>query len=201
MSRDEDFDRWFRRRRQRWPSSFFGFDFGEMDRMIEQMFKDMAETMPKELYREEKLPDGTTIRKMGPLIYGYSMTIGPDGKPVIREFGNVRPSQRAPFGAPRPPIELKEEREPLVDIISDNGTIRVVVELPGVEKEDIKLRCSEKILTITVDTPERKYRKEVELPAEVDPKIGKASYKNGVLEITLNKVEKRRPSGEPIEIE
>ena len=201
MSWDEDFERWFRRRRP-WSRGFFGPDFEEMDRMIEEMFKEMADMMPKELYREEKLPDGTTIRKFGPLIYGYSMTIGPDGKPVIREFGNVKPSApRAPFGAPRPPLEYKGEREPLVDVISDNGTIRVIAELPGVEKNDIKLHCSERVLTISVDTPERKYRKDVELPSAVNPKVSKASYKNGVLEVTLNKVEARRPSGEPIKIE
>jgi HSP20 family protein len=173
-----------------------------MDRMIEEMFKEMAETMPKELYREEKLPDGTTVRKFGPMIYGYSMTIGPDGKPVIREFGNVKPSApRTPFSAPRPPLEYKGEREPLVDVISDNGTIRVVAELPGVEKNDIKLHYSERMLTISVDTPERKYRKDVELPSAVDPKMSKASYKNGVLEVTLNKIEARRPPGEFIKIE
>jgi HSP20 family protein len=200
MSWEDDFDRWFRRRRP-WPRGFFDLGFEEMDRMIEEMFKEMAEMMPKELYREEKLPDGTTVRKFGPMIYGYSMTIGPDGKPVIREFGNVKPSPRTPFGAPRPPLEYKGEREPLVDIMSDDGTIRVVAELPGVEKNDIKLHCSEKVLTISVDTPERKYHKEVELPSAVNPKIGKASYKNGVLEVTLNKAEARRPSGEPIKIE
>jgi len=29
---------------------------------------------------------------MGPFVYGYSFSMGPDGKPVIREFGNVKPS-------------------------------------------------------------------------------------------------------------
>lgn len=28
--------------------------------------------------------------EMGPFVYGYSMTIGPDGKPKVREFGNIR---------------------------------------------------------------------------------------------------------------
>jgi len=34
----------------------------------------------RELFREEKLPDGTRMRKWAPVVYGYSMTIGPDGK-------------------------------------------------------------------------------------------------------------------------
>ncbi|MCS7114135.1 MAG: hypothetical protein RMJ15_03975 [Nitrososphaerota archaeon] len=48
--------------------------------------------------------------------------------------------------------------------------MHVVAELPGVEKEDIKLYGSEDTLTITVDTPQRKYHKEVSLPAKVNVK-------------------------------
>jgi len=39
------------------------------------------------------------------------------------------------------------------------------------------------------------------LPAKVDPKGAKTSYKNGVLEVTLPKKEERKPKGEPIKIE
>ncbi|MBS7656208.1 Hsp20/alpha crystallin family protein, partial [Candidatus Bathyarchaeota archaeon] len=72
--------------------------------------------------------------------------------------------------------------------------------VPGVEKEDINLECAEKSLIISVDTQTRKYYKEVELPAEVDPQSAKASYKNGVLEVTLTK-KKVKPKGQKIKIE
>ena len=200
MSWDEDFERWMRRWR-RMP--LFGFGaFEDLDRMFDEMFKEMLKDLPKELYRERRLPGGGTIREIGPFVYGYSMTLGPDGKPVIREFGNVKPSARpTPLGLRRPSLELREEREPLVDILSEDGTIRVVAEVPGVEKSDIELNCSERTLAISVDAERRKYYKEVDLPAEVDPKISKATYKNGVLEITLTKVKKEKPRGESIKIE
>jgi len=51
-----------------------------------------------------------------------------------------------------------------------------------------------------VDTPQRKYYKELELPAEVDPKTAKSIYRNGVLEVTLAKI-KEKPKGEPIKVE
>ena len=74
-----------------------------MDSMFEDMFRDMANTIPKELVRERRLPDGSTVREIGPIVYGYSMSVGPDGKPVVREFGNVKPSgQQAGFGPPKP---------------------------------------------------------------------------------------------------
>jgi HSP20 family protein len=68
--------------------------------------------------------------------------------------------------------------------------VKVIAELPGVEKEEIKLHGANNNLTISVDTPERKYHKELELPTKVDTKKMKTSYKNGVLEITLEKKKK-----------
>ena len=136
-------------------------------------------------------------------MYGYSMTIGPDGKPKIREFGNVKPSLKPEaFGLTRPSLAVKEEREPLVDVISTNSEVHVVVELPGVEKENIKLHGTEETLTISVDTPKRKYFKEIQMPSKIDHKNAKTVYKNGVLEVTVPKIkEKTKPKGEPIKIE
>jgi len=77
-----------------------------------------------------------------------------------------------------------------------------VAELPGVEKNDIKLYGTEKTLSISVDTPKRKYFKEVDLPTNVNPKTAKSIYKNGVLEVTLTKIsEEKKPKGQPIKIE
>src|SRR5512136_894762 len=153
---DEDYP-WAGQRRRRFPSFFSNF-FEDFDTMFERMFSEMTKNLPKELEVEKKLPGGGTVRQWGPFVYGYSMTMGPDGKPVIREFGNVKPSRRpTSFGAQKPSLEAKEEREPLVDVISDDDTIRVIAELPGVDKKDITLNCSENTLTISVDTEKRKY--------------------------------------------
>ncbi|MEM1514729.1 MAG: archaeal heat shock protein Hsp20 [Candidatus Bathyarchaeia archaeon] len=198
MSFDEFWERWWKRRS---PFSRFFEEidemFREMERIFGREFEELARKVPKDLVRERTLPDGTRVREWGPFVYGYSITIGPDGKPEIREFGNVKPGISR-FG--RPSIDIREEREPLVDIVSTNGEIKVIAELPGVEKEDIKLHGTETTLIINVDTPQRKYYKEVELPEKVDPKQAKSSYKNGVLEITLPK-KREAPKGEPIKIE
>jgi len=69
-----------------------------------------------------------------------------------------------------------------------------------VEKEKIKLTGTENKLTISVEAPERKYFKEIEIPEKVNPKKAKTSYKNGVLEVTLPKKEET-PSKEEIKIE
>jgi HSP20 family protein len=197
LSWDDDFEKWFRKMRRPFSRGWFFEDVDEMLRDVEELMnkeiKEFTSRIPKDYVKERKMPDGRTVRELGPFVYGYSMTIGPDGKPVVREFGNVQPSRRGPM--------IKEEREPLVDVVSTDDEVKVVAELPGVEKKDIKLHALDDTLTISVDTTDRKYYKEIKLPVEVDPRGSKSSYKNGVLEVTLQKTKKRKTKGEPIKIE
>jgi len=198
---DDDWERWLRRRRFPFSRGWFFDDIDEiireMEEAMEKDLKEFSKHAPKELMRERVLPDGTRVQEWGPFVYGHSITIGPDGKPEIREFGNIKRGEE--FGRPR--LDIKEEREPLVDVMSTNGEVKVITELPGVEKGDIKLRATENTLNISVDTPRRKYYKSVELPAKIDPKRAKSLYKNGVLEITLTKKKGEPPSGETIHVE
>jgi HSP20 family protein len=168
--------------------------FHDMEKMMEEEFKNFTKQVPKDYVRERKLPDGSTTREFGPFVYGYSVKIGPDGKPAINQFGNLKPSRRGP--------QVKEEREPLVDIIETDGEVHVVAELPGVDKKDITLHGTEDTLTISVDIPQRRYYKEVKLPSKVNVNEAKTGYKNGVLEITFPKVkEEKKPKGEPIRVD
>lgn len=192
-------DDWFKRFRDR-----RGFFFPEIDRMIEEMEKEMTESfsemenfVPRDMVRVRRLPDGSVKREYGPFIYGYSVKIGPDGKPIIREFGNIKPGMG---GEGRPPLDLKDQREPLIDIVDEDDNIKVVAELPGVNKEDISLYLTENSLTIDVNTPERRYHKELELPVEIEEASARSRFFNGVLETTMTK-KKPRGKGTPIKIE
>ncbi len=189
---DEFFPEWFRRR-ARFPMSNW---FDDFEKNFEKMFEEME--LPKDLIRERKLPGGGTVKEMGPFVYGYSFSMGPDGKPVIREFGNVKPSLRGgPFGTPKPSLDVKDQREPLVDSIVQSDNVKVVAELPGVEKSDIALECDGKNLVIKVDNDKHRYYKSLPLPVEVDPDTSKASYKNGVLELILHR---KSPGSKPKQI-
>jgi len=199
MSSEDDSSEWYRRRRsplfRGWGFEDVDKIFEEMEKMMEEEFRDFASRVPKDYVRERKLPDGSTTREFGPFVYGYSMKVGPDGKPEIREFGNVKPRRN---GLPH----VREEREPLVDIVEADGEIQVVAELPGVEKQDIKLSGTEDTLTITVDTPQRRYFKEVSLPGKVRVREARSQYKNGVLEVRLPRArDGKPPRGEPISVE
>lgn len=199
MSEEDWWSKWYRRRK--WPF-FFGFRdiddiFKEMEEIMGREFEELSKRAPSDLIRERTMPDGTKVKRWGPFVYGYSMTVGPDGKPQIREFGNVKPGTLKG----RPQVNVKEQREPLVDVMETDGEVKVIAELPGVEKKDIKLHGTENTLTISVDTPQRKYHKEVETPTKIDVKKAESIYKNGVLEITVPKTKEKKPKGEAIKIE
>lgn len=165
--------------------------------VFEDMMRQIQDIMDREfreLEREfEELAKSGKAKTYGPYVYGFRVTIGPDGKPIVEEFGNVRTVKGRPT--------ISEEREPLVDVIERNDEVKVIAEVPGVSKENIKVKVlnGEK-LVIQATGEDRKYYKEIELPTKVDEKSAKASYKNGVLEVTLKKV-KTEEQGTEIKVE
>ena len=198
MSEEDRWSKWFNRK-----SPFSGNDFSgineaikEMEEAIAKEFEELSKRAPEDLQRERTLPDGTKVRSWGPFVYGYSVTVGPDGKPNVKEFGNFKAETR--LGKPH--MDVKEKREPLADVMDAGDEVRVIVELPGVEKDEIKLSGTDDALTISVETPQHKYFKEVELPAKVDSKKATSKYTNGVLDITIPK-KKQQTKSETINID
>jgi HSP20 family protein len=181
--------------------------FDEMRREMERMFENLQTRTPKELVREYETSDGAKVREVGPLVYGYSMTIGPDGKPKVREFGNAKSlfGARGVSGGGAASTSGKPltagEIEPLSDITTTDKDIKVVVEMPGIEKKDIKISAYDNSVDIsTADTAQRKYRSVIELPPEADIETVKSSYNNGILEITFKKKEQTKPKGKEIKV-
>ncbi|MFZ0741374.1 MAG: archaeal heat shock protein Hsp20 [Nitrososphaeraceae archaeon] len=198
---------WFRRRRGLFGGSrgdIFGqFDEmrKEMEKMFEEQFKDIQTKAPKDLIREYETPGGGKVREMGPFVYGYSMTIGPDGKPRVREFGNVRsPLAGFGLGATTRPL-ISSEREPLADITAKDKEIKVILEMPGVNKENIKINAYDTTLEVRSDDPQRKYHEVIDLPPEADVETARSTYKNGILEIVFDKKKESKPKGKDIKIE
>src|SRR5919197_1588535 len=197
---------WYRRffgggRRRGFGGGFFddmfrGFD--QMRREMEREFEDIEKRIPKDLVREYTTPEGGKIREAGPFVYGYSMTVGPDGKPRIREFGNIKPS-RGFGGITRP--EISGELEPLVDITTADNEVKVVIEMPGINKNNIKIDAYDQTLEVKSDDPKRKYHKTVEIPPETDIETAKSTYNNGILEITFKKKEQAKAKGKTIKVE
>lgn len=74
-----------------------------------------------------------------------------------------------------------------IDVHEQDDEIRVIADLPGVEKSGIQLKCDGRILTISAESDRRSYDERVELPARVDERTARASYNNGVLEVVLER--------------
>ncbi len=145
------------------------------------IFSDFEEMFEEMLREFERMGPGEHIS--GPFFYGFSINQRPGEEPEIREFGNIRPE--------RGRIEIGE-RKPLVDVFDTEKTVQIVAEMPGIEKEDVELNVEGRELEIKASRGDRKYHEFVELPADVDIDSARASYRNGVLDITLNKVEKKK---------
>lgn len=100
-------------------------------------------------------------------------------------------------------FEIGKGFEPKVDVIHNDKTITVFVELAGVTKQDVNVSLKESILCVSGTKPipyeadkvnltkiERGYgafQRSIELPAEIDSTSIHASMTNGVLILTLNK--------------
>ena len=129
----------------------------------------------------------------GPYYYGYTMTVGPDGKPVVKEYGNVKPGL----------LPTSDTREPIVDTIVDEKekVVKLIAEMPGVEKTDVKVIVENKIVELSAERDEKKYHVKVPVQHKVDENSAKASYKNGVLQIVFKLIEDEKPKGKKVEVE
>ncbi|MCL4341198.1 MAG: Hsp20/alpha crystallin family protein [Candidatus Thermoplasmatota archaeon] len=161
----------------------FGFDF---DRFNERMMRIW-----------DKLLKDPDVKTYGPYVYGFTYKIGPDGKPIFEEFGNV-PRNMIPGAAEN--VE-KDVREPITDINEDKNKVYITYELPGISKDDIELNVSAKNITINVKNGPRKYFKSIDLDDEIKPETARAKFTNGILDLTVEKVNGEKTGGKKVKIE
>ena len=112
-------------------------------------------------------------------VFGFSVKTAVGGEPVVESFGNVKKTAEGPA--------VEEEREPIMDVFDEKDEVQIYAEMPGVNEADIKLDLKEDILDISAQTGDRKYHKEILLPAKVQAGTLTSSYNNGILEIKVKK--------------
>jgi HSP20 family protein len=165
-------------------TAFFDSEFDRIFKKMSNSFFSIDDIF------EEFNSNGT---QSGPYYYGYTMTVGPDGKPVVKEYGNVKPNL----------LPTSDTREPIVDTIVDEKgkVVKLIAEMPGVEKSDVKVVVENKSVDLSATHNEKKYHVKVPLKNIVDENSAKASYKNGVLEIIFKLIEEEKPKGKVVEVE
>ncbi len=75
------------------------------------------------------------------------------------------------------------------DVHEADDEVRVVADIPGVEKEAIDLKCDGRTLTVDASGDQREYHERVNLPATVDEHAANATYNNGILEVTFERAD------------
>lgn len=134
---------------------------------------------------------------------------------LLEEFWGGRRFGGGWFLPPGEGGEALAVREPIADLMDVGDEIVATVELPGVNKEDIKVNITENQLEISAETrreeEERgkeyysrercysKYYRRISLPENVRADAARATYRNGVLEVRIPKLE--RPRGREVKIE
>jgi HSP20 family protein len=161
------------------------------DDEFNQIFKRMSNTFFNidDIFEEFK----ENSSNIGPYYYGYSMTIGPNGKPVVREYGNIKPGL----------LPSANTREPIVDTIVDEKgkLVKLVAEMPGVEKTDVKIIVQDNSVDIFAEHDQKKYHVKVPIKYKIDENSAKASYKNGILELIFKLFENEKPKSKKVEVE
>ena len=112
-------------------------------------------------------------------VFGFSVKTAAGGESIVESFGNVKKTSQGPT--------VEEEREPMTDVFDEGDEVRIYAEMPGVNEKDIQLDLKEDILDISARTGDRKYHKEVLLPAKVRADTITSAYNNGILEIKVKK--------------
>jgi HSP20 family protein len=172
-------DPWWRRRKKKDPL------FNDIYEELERLGDLIDETMQKIFDNSSDNLQANRNR-----IRGFSIKIGSSGKPRIREMNSIQSPLDAVDEA-----DIIDDGEPLVDIIEERNTFIVLAALPGVNKSDIDLRVTENCMTISIDTDDYEWYDEFDLPTKIEPKSARASYKNGVLEVKLEKLGNRLRDG------
>jgi HSP20 family protein len=161
-------------------------DFRDIFDDVDKMYQWFTKKMFKEM---EDIEEAIKSGKLG-----GEWDIKPIEEPDVKGFiarGRFELGNKARPKALTLPKEMPEEaREPLTDVFEDKESIKLYIELPGVEKADIQLNVSQGRAEIKA----KNFYKAVDLPSadiEVDKVV--ANYKNGVLEVTVPKKKKTEP--------
>lgn len=106
--------------------------------------------------------------------------------------------------------DITNSRWPLVDVVEEQGAFKLRADLPGVDKKDINVTVEKGVLTIRGRKESHDHEKRPDsygyferaygefcrsfnLPENVDGESVEATYRDGVLELTLRKNEKAKP--------
>jgi HSP20 family protein len=162
--------------RQRRSEGAFTVGLGGIFKNLGDMISLLAEIAEREDVVFERTGEvrGERLRA----VYGFNIRTGLNGDLRVERFGNLRSTAAGPAVTP--------VREPLVDVFDEGETIVVIAELPGVDESEVRVEARGDVLSLET-TGERRYAREILLPALVVPDTLRQTYRNGILELRLTR--------------
>jgi len=199
----ESYD-WFRRFDSMYFADDFFTDFEEVEKEFGDAFMDIK--VPKEPLIDYETQEDVRVLEISSFVYGYSMTIELDDKSRVRSR-NIRNDGVGSSGSSKKRKEVSKynrpqitsEREPLVEVNVYDKEVKVVLEMPGLSKEHIKIQAYKNSVEISSNHPQRKYQV-IDIPRVADIETIRSTYKNGILEIVFKKKEKSKGNNKGREI-
>lgn len=163
------------------------FDIDEVLEDLERVMKKFRDSALeyREMSEEENRDDSEMERTDDPIEKGYPVSGGLEPEPLEPIEPLVRRRRPIP-GRFADQEDMRQMNEPLVDVFDRGNEVKVYVELPHAEKDDVQLNVTEG----GVELKTKGFYRLVEVPADVD--IGRASsrQKNRILEVTIPKRKK-----------
>ena len=100
----------------------------------------------------------------------------------------------------RKPTVAKPKHEGTMSYEDREKDIVFTIDMPGVSKKDIDINIEEHSITVKAENGgKRRYNYSRKFKPAVDPETAKATFTNGVLDITVEKIESK-PTGRKVAI-
>ena len=188
---------WFRRFDSRYFADDLFTDFEELEKEFEDAFMDIK--APKEIMIDFETQEDVGVEELSSFVYGYSMMVELEDKPHVRKYVSSGSSKKRRGVSKYNRPQITSEREPLAEVNVYDKEVKVVLEMPGVSKEHIKIMAYKNSVEVSSDHPQRKYQV-IDIPRVADIKTIRSTYKNGILEIVFKKKEKLKRNNKRREI-
>lgn len=182
---------WFGKKKKEYPTNE-DWTFPDIESAFRAMERAMKDEIKEISKKNQHVPtynnslENKKITNKKNFIQGYKITTTPNGKTKITKFGNLPPT-RIQTNIQSSKNQNIKDLEPLLDVFQTDKEIMVVIELQVANKKDIDIKVNNKQLIVSAKKIDNKFYKKIELPTKIDKKNTKATYKNGVLTITLLK--------------
>ncbi len=160
--------------------------FSGLGNLVEQLGRlaEQAEQAGGTLHKHGELDLGPGPHGQGAKgVYGFTVRTaqGDKGGVKVEPFGNLKRDEAGKL------VEVRQIREPMIDVFDEADHLLIVAEVPGITEEAVRLELQDDILILSAEKGENRYRKEVLLPASFSAGQMSFTCHNGLLEVRFTK--------------